>query len=295
MMNKFEKTFNLLEKTGLNWTVTKEALVTADGKPTQSFGIFRKDTSGWLGTVGSSYVPFQNAELAETIVEAAGTIGIDTDKGGMLYNGRKVFIQAQLPDEHIGNSGIKRYITALNTHNGSTCIGFGSTNTVIICNNTFHRAYKEIEKFRHTASAKARIEIAIEEMHRTMREDNKLMTVFKRMADLPIKDEAIERVIRKLFDVTPGMNQDEISTRRRNRIVSFSDSLAKEIDLEGRTIWALFNGVTRFTNHIAAPAKENERNDYLMAGGGYKLSNMAFDELAKWVDENTAELVPVLA
>lgn len=290
-MTKYQKVFELLEESKLNWSVTKEALLTADGKETKSFGIFRNDTNEWLGTVGKGYTPFQNSTLAETIVEASDSINIKTNKGGLLGGGKKVYLQAELPDEFIGKSAVKRFITALNSHDGTTSIAFGSSSTVIICQNTFYRAYGELSKFHHTSSAKERIEIAIQDLRQTLLLDEKLFANFKRMADLPIKDEAIERVIRRIFGVAPDTKYKDISTRKKNQIESFAGALDKEIKLEGKTIWGLFNGVTRYTNHIAAPAESDKKLDYLMDGGGYKLSNMAYNELMGWVEENTAELV----
>jgi hypothetical protein len=55
-----EKTFDLLEATGLNWTVSKELLTSSDGKITESFGMFRSDNKEWLGTVGNRYKAMQN-------------------------------------------------------------------------------------------------------------------------------------------------------------------------------------------------------------------------------------------
>ena len=55
-----EKTFNLLEATGLNWTVNKLPLYSKDGLTTESFGIFRNDNNNWLGTVGKRYEEMQN-------------------------------------------------------------------------------------------------------------------------------------------------------------------------------------------------------------------------------------------
>lgn len=292
-MTKFEKTFDLLEKTGLNWSVKKEALQSADGKQTESFGMFRSDNSGWLGTVGNRYVPFQNSELAETIVAASESINIEVNRGGQLLKGKKVYLQAQLPDEHIGESGVKRLITALNSHDGSTSIAFGSSSTVVVCQNTFFRAYGEINKFRHTVTAKDRVNAAILDLRATLKLDEQLMTSFKRMADLPMKDEIVERVIRKMFDVDPSQKQSALSTRKNNQIASFADSLSKEIKLEGATVWGLFNAVTRYTNHVAAPTEADKKLDYLMDGGGYKLSNMVYSELLEWVENNTAELVTV--
>jgi phage/plasmid-like protein (TIGR03299 family) len=287
MKNTEKKAFDLLEASGLNWSVTKESLQTADGRKTNSFGIFRNDNQKWLGTVGNNYKPFQNSDLAMTIVSASKSINIETNSGGELGAGKKVYLQAQLPDEFIGKSAIKRYITALNSHDGTTAIAFGSSSTVVICQNTFFRAYGELEKFRHTSSAKERIENAIKNLRTTLNLDNAMFTNFKRMADLPLKDEAIERVIRKIFNTELSTEKTKISTRKENQIKSFAGALEKEIQLEGRTLWGLFNAVTRYTNHISAPTDKNERLDYLMDGGGYKLSNMGFDEIMAYVEENT--------
>ena len=291
MKNAEKKAFDLLEASGLNWSVTKESLQTADGRKTNSFGIFRNDNQKWLGTVGNNYKPFQNSDLAMTIVSASKSINIETNSGGELGAGKKVYLQAQLPDEFIGKSAIKRYITALNSHDGTTAIAFGSSSTVVICQNTFFRAYGELEKFRHTSSAKERIENAIKNLRTTLNLDNAMFTNFKRMADMPLKDEAIERVIRKIFNTELSTEKTKISTRKENQIKSFAGALEKEIQLEGRTLWGLFNAVTRYTNHISAPTDKNERLDYLMDGGGYKLSNMGFDEIMAYVEERTAEKV----
>jgi len=65
----YEKTFDLLESGNLNWNVSKEALFSADGKGTKSYGLFRTDNNQWLGSVGEKYQPFQNSSLVETIVD----------------------------------------------------------------------------------------------------------------------------------------------------------------------------------------------------------------------------------
>jgi hypothetical protein len=115
------------------------------------------------------------------------------------------------------------------------------------------------------------------------------MDSFMRMADMEMKDEVVERVIRKLFDVDPSTSQKDHSTRKVNQINAFAGALNKEIQLEGKTIWGLFNGVTRYTNHIVAPTEAEKKSDYLMTGGGYKMSNVAYDTIMSWILENTAK------
>jgi hypothetical protein len=115
------------------------------------------------------------------------------------------------------------------------------------------------------------------------------MDNFKRMADMEMKDEIVENVIRKIFAVDPSSSQKDHSTRKVNQINAFAGALNKEIQLEGKTIWGLFNGVTRYTNHIASPTEKDKKSDYLMTGAGYKMSNVAYDTIMSWVLENTAK------
>lgn len=284
-----EKTFNLLEKTGLNWSVNRLPLFTEDKLPTESFGIFRNDNNEWLGTVGKRYVEMQNSTLAETIIKASEGVGLTTDRGGMLDGGRLIYLQAALPDEFIGKSNVRRLITALNSHDGSTSIAFGSSNTVVVCKNTFYRAYGELQKFRHTISAEQRIDIAMKDLRITMELDEKLMTTFKRMADFEMKDEIVDRVIRKIFDVKADADTSNMSTRKKNQIEAFGLATRTSIAEQGNTVWALFNGVTRYANHMQGYKDANKRLEYLMAGTGYDIMNDSYTAILKWVEENTVK------
>jgi hypothetical protein len=176
----FHKTFQLLSDTKTNWGVTKKPLVCADGYPTESFGLYRNDNNKWLGTVGKTYVLMQNATLAENIIEASMDVS-KKFRGGELDAGKKVYYQAQLEDSKIANDTIKRYITALNSHDGSASIGFGFTNQVVVCKNTFHIALKDVTRFRHTSTAQERVEIARIQINKMLKEENGLMENYKRM------------------------------------------------------------------------------------------------------------------
>jgi hypothetical protein len=266
-LDNFERTMNLLERTGLNWEVKKEQFTHPSGLITDHYGIFRYNHGDdapidCLGSVKGRYTPFQNWELADTVVRATEGIGISTDRGGTLNGGRKVYLQAQLPEEYIGKSGVKRWVTCINSHDGSSSIAFGSTNTVIVCQNTFYRAYKESSRFRHTESAKSRIEIAIQQFQETINADKNLFDTFKTKAD-------------------------DISTRKANQMKQFASAYSIERDLEGDTVWGLFNAVTRYTNHITAPATADRKTDYIMGGTGYTINNNAYDTIMAWIEENT--------
>lgn len=296
-IDNFERTMNLLESTGLNWEVKKEPLFHGTGKETDFYGIFKYDQADYrtpskcFGTVKDRYRPFQNWELADTIVRATDGIGIVTNKGGQLSGGSKVFLQAELPDEYVGKSDVKRWVTVLNSHDGSSSIGFGSTNMVVVCQNTFHRAFKDTQKFRHTESAKERIETAVRQFQQTIAEDKRMFDTFKRMSELRPDESIVQAVINKLFSVdVNNTKRDDISTRKVNQLQQFAQAYNTERDLEGDTVWGLFNAVTRYTNHIAAP-DNHRKNEYLMTGTGFDLNNTAYDTIVKWLDERTAKTV----
>lgn len=292
-IQKLEKTMNLLEKTGLNWEVRKEQFTHASGMPTPHYGIFRYEQgadvpTSCLGSVKDRYRTFQNFEMADTLITATESLGIETERGGELDGGRKVYLQAKLEDEYVGKSGIKRYITCLNSHDGSSSIAFGSTNTVVICQNTFFHAYKDSEKFRHTASAKDRIENAIQQFRQTMDLDKQLFDNFKRMAEIPTNENVVKAVLNNMFKIDVAKaGVDDISTRKNNQMHQFAQAYDTERQLEGDTLWGLFNAVTRYTNHMVSPREEDKKTEYLMTGTGYDINNSSYDTIMSWILNNT--------
>ena len=285
-MEGTEKVLDLLIQTGLNWSVNKLPLVSQEGFETNSFGLFRSDNNAHVGTVGNQYQVYDNYELAEAIIQATESIGISATRGGELNGGKKVYIQASLPDEYVGKSALQRWVTGLNAHDATKQIGFGSSGTVVVCQNTFHKAYGELSKFRHTMNAKERIIEFVSGMRRAIGLDEGLIERFKIMADLPIKDEIFARVISKAYNVDLDVKSSEISTRQKTKLESVAKAIEIEIGLEGATLWGLFNGITRYTNHVAN-VKEGRREEYLMTGAGYDTNLVAFETIMKWVEENS--------
>lgn len=286
-MSNQEKVFQVLEATGLNWTVNKKELVSVDGLNTESFGIFRNDNNEWLGTVGKRYEPYQNHKLVSNMVDITSAVDLDVTRGGVLSKGKKVFLQAKLPDDIVGNSGIKRWLTTTNSHDGTSAITLGYSNMVIACSNSFHAASKGSNRFRHTINADANIQDNVKQIQFTLANEMQLIETFKAMQATTIKDEAVDKTVRALFGIGLDTMQDDISTRKRNQVETFSNNLVTEINTHGKTMWSLFNAVTRYTNHEIAPQEEDAKNNFLMNGGGFKMSNIGYAEIMKFVDANT--------
>lgn len=281
IMDNNQKIFETLYNTNTAWSVQKEPLFTQDGKETQSYGLFRSDNYEWLSTVGERYVPMQNAELAEIMVRIQDRFG-GVIKGNAMgrITGQKIYYQLSLSDYNINGDTLKRHITCLNSHNGSHAIGFGSTNTVISCSNTFHLAMKDLSKFRHTESASKRLQIAVEEFEKALVLDENLMLTYKAMNRVPVDQTIIESVMQKIFKVDMNSKVSDNSTRKKNQIENFGKAMSHELAAKGNTLWGLFNGVTYYTNHI-----ENKGIDNLMTGSGYKKNLIAFKTIENELKE----------
>jgi len=290
-IEKNMKVFSILEETGLNWSVRKEDLITQTGLQTPNSGIYRNDTNEWLGTTSKKYTPYQNAELVTTIVEASEDIGLKIKKGGTLSNGKLVYVQMELKEEFIGASEVKRYITALNSHNGTSSIGFGSSNEVVICQNSFFKIYKEMQKFRHTQSAGEKVKLAVMELKNTIMEDINLMNTFKLMDSIKVEDKAVHDLIKSCFGI--DIDKDH-KKRTANKLELINNAIDIEFELEGRTMWGLFNGVTRYTNHYASKNTQKSKEDYIMNGAGYNVNINAYDTILGWIEQNTKETIPTI-
>ena len=300
MDNFNNSVFLLLEESDTNWLANKFELVGLELDKgllmTDSFGIFRSDNNKWLGTVGSQYLPMQNHELAEVIVALQDSFGGEVT-GGQLQDGKRIYYQNSLPNEAIENDVVKRNITCLNSHNGSSAIGFGSTNTVISCSNTFHKAMRELARFRHTATASERLAVAVSDFKKAMTFDEELMTTYKRMTEVKINKPIVSEIIERLFKVTAKDKVGDISTRRVNKLKRFNEALDHEIGSKGSSVWGLFNAVTYYTNHLEVPEAqsklEDKKIDHLMIGGGYLKNLLAYDILSTYVQNKKQLLVGV--
>ena len=281
-MTTNEKIFNVLQETGTNWSVNKLPLVAIDSEThfnfkTETFGLFRSDNCNWLGSVGNRYEVMPNSELAEIMVGIQDRFGGEI-LGGSLQGGKKIYYQMTLPNERIGNDTIKRNITCLNSHDGTSSIGFGSTNTVVSCSNMFHRAMKDLSKFRHTMSASDRLAVAVTEFQKALDSDRQLMDDFHKMSEIQIDQTIMQRVMSNVFGVDVNASLEDTSSRKKNQLINFERALAQETREKGGTLWGLFNAVTYYTNHLE---KKQDLN-YLMNGAGYKKNLSAFNTIKQY-------------
>jgi phage/plasmid-like protein (TIGR03299 family) len=285
-----EQTFELLERTGTNWTVNKLPLVGPDGQQTGSFGLFRNDTGNWLGTTGSRYTALQNFEMAEMLIDACQAVGLEAAKGGVLRYGARVFMQARLPKVTIGDSSVERYVTLLNSHDGSGKAYAGSTHMNMVCQNMFNRMIKEggLSSFVHSATIRDRVQAAIRNIKMVQEQDNSIVEHLRRMADITITNEALVFASKGVFKRLGIELNDKLTPQRKKVIEDLHTSIGLELGRQGQTLWGLFNGFTHYTNHVQ-PKRTELQTDNVMVGRGKEMNDAAFETIMSWIDEHSVK------
>jgi hypothetical protein len=263
------KTAQLLDKFDLNWIVEKQPLLLPSGSKSGLFGIVRKDTDNCFTSASEQYEIFQNAELAELVQAVGYEFGIDAERGGMFNNGGKVYFQLGMNDKRVGDDVVKRWATAINSHDGSTALKWGSTGLTISCSNSFTAAAKSLNtSVRHYKNMRNAVDESVRALRGVIDYDETLFDKLQRMASIKAEKSDIKRVVAKMTSVdlslSPKDAESKYSTRLINQTQDLVTSITKEMSYKGDTLWGLFSGVTHYTTHKAG--RETTREVSKMMG-----------------------------
>lgn len=279
----------ILKMTKLDWEVRKEDLIAMPSNlETPCAGLIKDDTDTYLGVVSKRYEVYQNRELVDTIMEAAKNFNLEIVKGGYLYDGERVYLQLELPNIYVGNSEVRRYITAMNSHNGKGSVVFGATNEILNMTETgieskkFFQIFKEMDKFRHTSSVHSRVNNAIKGLFGSITEENQTTILMEKMSKVKVKDEVLREIMFKCYKIDLNKSISELPTRTQNRIKQASSILEGEIKKQDGSMWGLFQGVLKNTE-LNSP-KKNTIDDNVYAGSGRAINMKAFNVIKNYIN-----------
>ena len=271
MTEQTNRVQDVLNQTGLNWTVREESLTTESGIiiPQQK-AIIRDDTNTVLSVHGEGYYPYQNHQLIELLDKVSQQVGLPIHKGGMFGDGKKVFIQLKSNDLKLGTDRVEGFITGVNSFDGSTSLAFGPSNITISCQNTFFAAFRNMDtKVRHTKNMVMRVDEICRGLERVIEEEAVMFEDIKQMADTKMTKENQEWVSRVLFNIEREVNLNDekaLSTVTRNKLSRFEIDLNGELKQKGDSLWGLFSGVTKYTTHSMIKGDNSENKMFGVYG-----------------------------
>jgi len=243
----------MLNKSGLNWKVTREPIQTVSGiLIPERVALVREDTKKVLGIHTDGYVPYQNDELLELLYRIGNQTGLELHTGGSFKGGDKVWFQLKSNDLILPNDRVEGYISGFNSFDGRTSLAFGNASVTVSCQNTFWRGYREVAtKLRHSSMMKPRIEEILRKIDVLLVEEQNGFKEIQRLGNIRMTNEVKELITRKLFDISveERLDSKDISTYKQNKMIRFNYDLGIETAQKDSTLWGLFSGVTRYTTH----------------------------------------------
>ncbi len=279
METQNNKVNELLIAHGLDFTIEKAPLFAHNKAGEQLispyFGLINSKTNEVINTVKDGYTVSQNHEIVDMVLRGIEPFGTDlrVSKAGSLNGGRKVFMQLEIAGAgKVGNDTIKRYVTIIDSNDGSTSLSIGIGDLTMSCANQFIKFYKKGDaKFRHTATIEQKLKTIPQLIETALGESLRQIELYNSFVSTSITKELANDLVKKLLGYDKNATLSELSTRAVNSMNKMYDHIDKEIADKGLNLWGLHSGITSYTTHeISVPKRDNARIESLLIGSGYK-------------------------
>jgi len=280
----------ILKSNGLDFTIEKAPLMALNSQgiyvPSEYFGLINSSTNEVINTVKEGYTVSQNEEVVDLVLRGIEPFGndIQVTKGGALNGGRRVFLQLAINgDGKVGSDTIKKFITIIDSNDGSTGLSVGIGDLTMSCSNQFFKFYKSGQsKFRHTASLERRIKEIPFLIETALSESLRQIEIYNQFASTPITRDLAHKMVKHLlgFDkVYTSVNDlSDKSTRSINKMDDLYNAIEREMNSKGDTLWGLHSGITYYTTHeLSAPKRDNGKIETLLQGTGYNMNQASLE------------------
>jgi hypothetical protein len=251
---------------------------------TNYFGLLNTKSGNIINTVKEGYTVSQNDEIVELVLRGMQGYGnLSVQKAGSLNDGRRVFIQLAIDGfAKVGDDTIKRYVTVIDSNDGSSGLSIGIGDLTMSCQNQFWKFYKRGNaKMRHTASLTQRIQEIPNLIELALNESMRQVETYQKFASIGASDKNVHDLVKAINGVSrlsSVKDLSEASTRTINAMESLYDMARIEMEQKGKNLWGLHSGVTRWTTHEkSAPRRENGRLESAMIGTNYRTNLQSFE------------------
>jgi len=246
------------------------------------FGLLNCKTNEIINTVKEGYHVSQNKDLVELTLKGIEKFGTDLKltKAGSLNGGRKVFIQAEIEGYgNVGNDRIKRFVTILDSNDGTTSLSVGIGDLTMSCSNQFYKFYKKGEaKFRHSASLAEKMKTIPFLIETALNESLRQIETYKTFQSTNVSRSLIHEIVKHTLGYDREITSIDIMSKKGTQAINTMDKLYNEIEREildkGQNLWGLHSGITKYTTHSLnlRGQRENQLTESLLSGIGYKMN-----------------------
>lgn len=250
-----------------------------DGFETPSaFGVY-SDKGRILGVVGNQYVPTQPSDLMANFIECLEDSEANLEK--LTYKemkgGSKIAFTA--PFRTVAFKNIRgvmdETVVSINLqtgYDGLTKTSLYLSTFRLICTNGMKANRTEFTTaFKNTQGNQNKIGSIMMDVKKSLAMFDTLEESIKHLNSVPVSQLAVKNFLHELSGVNIE-KPEESGTRALNIYNEMLQSVEIEFKRTGASAWGLLNGITYYTNHVAAA--EN-RQDFILLDRGEKLNRRA--------------------
>ena len=251
------------------------------------YGLLNSKSGNFINTVKEGYTVSQNAEVVELVLRGMQGFGeLSVSKAGSINDGRKVFIQLAIEGmSKVGDDSIKRYVTIIDSNDGSTGLGVGIGDLTMSCQNQFFSFYRSGQaKMRHTASLETRLKEIPSLISLALENSLRQIDMYNDFLKVGVSDKNIHDMVKLQVGISKLSSVGDIadaSGKVNKAMETLYEMIRVEVAQKGKNVWGLHSGVTRWTTHTkSAPRRDNGRIESSMIGTNSK-TNMKSLEFAR--------------
>lgn len=278
----------ILTKYGLDFQIEKlpmQAMYNDTLVKSDYYGLLNTKTMEILNNVKEGYRVSQTDEVVDLVLKGLrGFDNLEVVMGGALHGGRKVFLQIAIEgDALIGDDRVKRYITVLDSNDGSSSLSIGIGDFTMSCSNQFFHFYKQGEaRFRHSASMDVKILEIPTLIEYALTESMRMANLYKDFQSTKVSRDLSHSMVNNLLGIdlvsTTKKEFNEMTGRKLSNMNNLYSNINHEMIEKGDNLWGLMSGVTRWTTHFKqAPKRDLGRVEGIMTGTNYKTNHLALD------------------
>lgn len=256
------------------------------GEQNEYFNLVNMSTLETINTCKAGYTISQNEEIVELVLRGMEGFGdlLRVTKAGTLNGGRKVFIQLEVAEKStVALDTVVRYITIIDSNDGSTGLSVGIGDVTMSCSNQFVKFYKKGDaKFRHTATIEQKLKTIPDLIKTALAESEQQIADYNVMASTPISARNIHEMVKHVLGYDREITSIEVMATKKARSLAIMDEvydhISKEINGKGMNWWGLHSGITSYTTHAKkSPKRANGEIESLMIGGAYQMNQLSLE------------------
>ena len=252
-----------------------------------TFGVYKSIGGKALSTMGKDFLPMQQQEFLDNIVETVHEFGADLDLDTLQFKefseGKRIEFSLKMhPISFKNNKGLQDItnleLTFATSYDGSKSSTISLYTERLVCTNGMvAKGLEGVLKGRNTIGGKAKILSYSKEVAKLVNQTQAFKEKMIALDKRTVSKTEIEKFKLQLlgYNSESLLAEEKSTTRKENILEALECSFDIEFERTGQTAFGLLQGVTHYTNHIANTSKTITDAEYIRFYNGAKLNDLA--------------------